>query len=218
MKKTSILSILIITGILLTACGNEKKELPKSPQKVDSTKVKVVDNKFKHPKYTITVEQAGKTLGDIEIELFPEIAQKMCRNFDSLVSIKFYDGTAFHRAVPGYIIQGGDPNSKDKPKELWGFGDTLQRRIPAEFSKYMHERGVISSARNMENINSAASQFFICLNTLPDLDKKYTIFGNVIKGIELADVISKVKVEKHPKTGEKTLPVKKVTMKIVKKD
>ncbi|MDW7997398.1 MAG: peptidylprolyl isomerase, partial [Bacteroidota bacterium] len=84
------------------------------------------------PRYAITVTHSGRSIGEILVELFPEVAPLHCVNFDSLVSIGFYDGTAFHRIVPGFVIQGGDPNSKTKPRETWGFGDPLQRRIPAE--------------------------------------------------------------------------------------
>ena len=167
------------------------------------------------PLYTITVYEEGIEWGDIVIELYPEIAPKMCRNFDSLVAIRFYDGTAFHRSVPSYVIQGGDPNSKDKPKDTWGNGDSSQVNIPAEFSSLKHEKGIVSTARDVD-INSGNSQFFICMKSAPKLDGKYTIFGKVISGMELAEKINSVKCEKQTLFDEISSPIKKITMKIRK--
>jgi peptidyl-prolyl cis-trans isomerase B (cyclophilin B) len=157
----------------------------------------------------ISVSQAGKKLGDIIIELFPDIAPKHCKNFDSLVAIKFYDGTAFHRVIPGFMIQGGDPNSKNKPEAMWGMGDNSQKKIPAEFSKLKHERGTISAARS-QDVNSATSQFFICVAPAPHLDGQYSIFGKVLSGMDVADKVVNTPRDKSDK------PLKKVEMKIRK--
>ncbi len=142
-------------------------------------------------RYAITVTHGGAPMGEIVIELFPEVAPLHVANFDSLVRIGFYDGTAFHRVVPGFVIQGGDPNSKDKPRETWGYGDPSQRRIPAEFNDRPHKRGTVSAARAADP-NSATSQFFICLVDLPQLDGKYTVFGQVVAGMEVVDAIAAV--------------------------
>ena len=163
------------------------------------------------PQYIITVTHDGETLGDILIETFPEVAPEHCRNFDSLVAIKFFDGTAFHRVVPGFVIQGGDPNSKNKPKETWGMGDPTQRTIPLEPSEHHHVRGILSMARTPEP-NSATSQFFICLDATPNLDGKYSIFGRVL-GEESMEVVDKI--VDVPRTGQS--PDNKVEMSIVKK-
>src|SRR5262245_54833622 len=114
------------------------------------------------PQYLITVTRGGQPLGQITIETFPDIAPKPSANFDSLVSIKFYDSTAFHRVIPGFVIQGGDPNSKNKPRSTWGYGDPSQRTVPAEFTRLSHTRGMMSAARATDP-NSATSQFFICV-------------------------------------------------------
>jgi peptidyl-prolyl cis-trans isomerase B (cyclophilin B) len=140
------------------------------------------------PKYEITVKQLGKELGKIVIELFPDIAPKHVANFDSLVKVGFYDGCAFHRVIPGFMIQGGDPNSKTEPKEKWGFGRPDQARVPAEFNKTSHARGILSAARSQDP-NSASSQFFICVADAKFLDGQYTAFGQTISGIEVADKI-----------------------------
>src|SRR5437868_7957173 len=114
------------------------------------------------PRFQIVTTQASATLGVIHVELFPTIAPRHVRNFDSLVSKQFYDTTAFHRVVPGFVIQGGDPNSRSGPVSTWGYGQPGQPTVKAEFSVARHERGILSAARS-NNINSATSQFFICV-------------------------------------------------------
>jgi len=145
-------------------------------------------NKSKNPQYEITVKQKGAELGKIILELYPEIAPKHVHNFDSLVSSGFYDGTAFHRVIPGFMIQGGDPNSKTMPKEKWGYGDPSQTKVPAEFNSTSHERGILSAARSQDP-NSATSQFFICVADAKFLDRQYTAFGKAISGMEVADKV-----------------------------
>lgn len=162
------------------------------------------------PKYVISVTQGDKNLGDITIELFPDVAPKHCANFDSLVSIGFYNGTAFHRVIPGFVIQGGDPNSKSLPKNKWGYGDPSQKTVPAEFNDIKHERGIISAARS-QNPNSATSQFFICVASTPSLNNQYTVYGRVLTGMEVADVIVN-----SPRDANDN-PNVKIEMKIVKK-
>ena len=106
-----------------------------------------------NPHYVISVTHGGNAIGQIELELFPDIAPLHCKNFDSLVAIKFYDGLAFHRVVPGFVIQGGDPNSRNKPESTWGQGDPSQKKVPAEFSTKSHLRGIMSAARLGNDIN-----------------------------------------------------------------
>ncbi len=163
------------------------------------------------PQYVITISQGGKVLGDIVLELFPDIAPKHCANFDSLVAIKFYDGTAFHRVIPGFMIQGGDPNTKnDALMSKWGQGDRTQTRIPAEFNKTKHVRGILSAARSSDP-NSATSQFFICVDEATFLDGQYTAYGQVLSGMEVADLVVNT-----PRNGNDR-PDTKVTMTIRKK-
>jgi peptidyl-prolyl cis-trans isomerase B (cyclophilin B) len=164
----------------------------------------------KKPQYVISVTQGGKPLGEIVLELFPEIAPKHCANFDSLVSIKFYDGTAFHRVIPGFMIQGGDPNTKTDNVSSWGMGDPSQTRVPAEFNKTSHVRGILSAARSQDP-NSATSQFFICVDNATFLDNQYTAYGQVVSGMEVAD-----KIVNSPRNGQDR-PDVKVVMTIRKK-
>ncbi|MCZ6800408.1 MAG: peptidylprolyl isomerase [Nitrospirae bacterium] len=126
--------------------------------------------------------------GEMEIVLFPELAPKHVASFMKLAKSGFFNGTIFHRVIPGFMIQGGDPNTKDPNKRReygkGGPGYTL----PAEFNRVRHERGILSAARTADP-NSAGSQFFLMVNKAPHLDGQYTVFGEVIKGMEISDQI-----------------------------
>ena len=126
--------------------------------------------------------------GEMVIEFWPETAPNTVANFIKLAKSGFYDGTAFHRIIKGFMIQGGDPLSKDASKEaMWGTGGA-DEKIKAEFSERKHDFGVISMARSA-SIDSASSQFFICLEGAQALNGKYTCFGKLIKG---EDVLKKL--------------------------
>ena len=140
------------------------------------------------PQYQILTKRAGNFLGIINVELFPNIAPNHVKNFDSLVSTQFYDSTAFHRVIPGFMIQGGDPNSRSGPKSTWGYGDPNQPTVNAEFSAAYHLRGILSAARDA-NINSANSQFFICVAPAAWLNGQYSIYGHVTSGMNIVDTI-----------------------------
>lgn len=140
------------------------------------------------PQYQITTTRAGNPLGTFNIELFPLIAPLHVQNFDSLVNDQFYDSTAFHRVVPGFVIQGGDPNSISGPVSTWGQGQPWQVTVPAEFSVVRHLRGRIGAARDTDP-NSANSQFYVCAANATFLDGDYTVFGQVTSGINIVDSI-----------------------------
>ena len=130
-------------------------------------------------------------LGNIEIKLLPELAPEHVRNFVKLAQSKFYDGTLFHRVIPGFMIQGGDPNTKDTNlKSQWGMGGPGYN-IKAEFNSRSHLRGIISMARSQEP-DSAGSQFFIVTSDSTFLDREYTVFGEVTDGMDVADKIVKL--------------------------
>jgi peptidyl-prolyl cis-trans isomerase B (cyclophilin B) len=140
------------------------------------------------PMYNIDVKRGGIFLGSIKIELFPAIAYHHVRNFDSLVGAHFYDSTAFHRVIPNFMIQGGDPNSRHGATSTWGFGQAGQPTVNAEFSAAKHLRGILSAARS-NNINSATSQFFICVTAYPSLNGNYSVYGRVTGGMNYVDTI-----------------------------
>lgn len=125
--------------------------------------------------------------GNIEIKFFPETAPNHVNNFIELTKKEFYDGTTFHRVIPGFMIQGGDPNSKDHDKSRHGTGSPGYT-VKAEFSSKPHKRGILSMARSA-NPDSAGSQFFICAGDSLFLDNKYTVFGEVVSGMESVDKI-----------------------------
>ena len=126
--------------------------------------------------------------GSIEIRFFPEKAPKHVENFVTLAKTGFYDKTIFHRVIPDFMIQGGDPNTKDeKDKSSYGMGGP-GHRVQAEFNDRPHVRGVVSMARSNDP-DSAGSQFFIVVKDAPYLNGQYTVFGEVVKGMEVADKI-----------------------------
>ncbi len=125
--------------------------------------------------------------GKIVFKLLPELAPEHVRNFVKLAQSGFYDGTLFHRVIPGFMIQGGDPNTKTPDKSKWGMGGPGYT-IKAEFNTRSHLRGIVSMARAMDP-NSAGSQFFVVTSDSTFLDRQYTVFGEVIEGMETADQI-----------------------------
>lgn len=126
--------------------------------------------------------------GDMEIKFLPDVAPKHMENFIKLAKSGFYDGTIFHRVIPGFMIQGGDPNTKDSlKKDAYGQGGPGYN-VKAEFSELPHKRGVVSMAR-AQDPDSGGSQFFVVVEDSRFLDRKYTIFGEVVKGIGVADKI-----------------------------
>jgi len=125
--------------------------------------------------------------GNITLKLFPDVAPGHVRNFVDLAKKGFYDGTTFHRVIPGFMIQGGDPNSKDANKSKHGTGGPGYT-IKAEFNARPHKRGTLSMARS-QSPDSAGSQFFICVKDSAFLDRQYTVFGEVESGLEAVDAI-----------------------------
>ena len=135
----------------------------------------------------MTTAKIETNFGIITLKLLPELAPEHVRNFVSLASSGFYDGTLFHRVIPGFMIQGGDPNTKTSNKSSWGSGGP-GHNIKAEFSSRSHLRGIVSMAR-AQDPDSAGSQFFIVVADSTFLDRQYTVFGEVTEGIEVADKI-----------------------------
>ena len=152
--------------------------------------------------------------GELVAEFWPDVAPKTVENFKKLAKSGFFDGTAFHRIIKGFMAQGGDPLTKDASKEsMWGTGDPGYK-IKAEFNAKKHERGVLSMARSADP-DSAGSQFFICFGPAPMLDNKYTAFGKVIKGDAVLDKLANVPV-KQSASGENSKPVNRVALESVK--
>jgi peptidyl-prolyl cis-trans isomerase B (cyclophilin B) len=140
---------------------------------------------------TIHIQVKGESWGDIQLKFFPDVAPNHVRNMVKLANDKFYDGTTFHRVIPGFMIQGGDPNSKEQDRSRHGMGGP-GHRVNAEFNHRSHKRGTLSMARSQDP-NSAGSQFFICVADANFLDGQYTVFGEVVNGMETVDRIVNAK-------------------------
>ena len=172
--------------------------------------------------------------GDMVIEFYPDVAPMHVESFIILAKEGYFDGTTFHRVIPGFVIQGGDPNSKDDDRmndgtggragKYFGIGrenDPSTWTIPAEFNDSLHIKGTLSMARS-QNPNSGSSQFFICHAPTPQLNGKYTVFGQVIKGLDVIDAI--VNVDRPNKAnssyngpdGDNPFEKVEMTVKIVK--
>lgn len=145
--------------------------------------------------------------GTFKIALYPDVAPRHVENFKKLINDKFYDGLGFHRVLPDFIIQGGDPQTRGgKNRGMWGMGDPNQPKVPAEFSTRPFVRATVGAARASDP-NSASSQFFICLRPNPTWDGKYTVFGEIIQGLNNVQTISNVPREPGSEDKVKELPV-----------
>jgi len=147
--------------------------------------------------------------GDIVIKFRPDVAPKHVENFITLAKKGFYNKTIFHRVIPGFMIQGGDPNTKGSNTATYGQGGP-GHTVMAEFSKVSHKRGIVSMARSNDP-NSAGSQFFIVVADSTFLDGKYTVFGEVVKGMDVADKIVKLPRNRQDLPNERV----EMTVKIV---
>ena len=173
--------ILLTICLAIVGCGTKKE----NKESVMDKEIAVISTKF----------------GDIRLEFFDEIAPKHVESFKLHAQNGYYDGTIFHRVIPGFMIQGGDPLSKSEDKsrhgtggnaaKYFGIGDENSESswdLPAEFSATPHERGILSMARS-QNPDSGGSQFFICVADARFLDNQYTVFGKVVSGMDVVDSI-----------------------------
>lgn len=189
-KKQRGVLRLLITGLMASfftivsfnSCfAVEKKEQPKEQPK-EQTKG---DNEMEKLKNTRVVIETK--YGNIELKFYPEVAPNHVKNFIKLAKEGFYNGTIFHRVIPNFMIQGGDPNTKGTNKNTYGAGGPGYT-VKAEFSNINHKRGILSMARAADP-NSAGSQFFIVVKNSPYLDNQYTVFGAVVEGMDVVDKI-----------------------------
>jgi len=173
MKFLKIAMGLALCGLLIGSALAEIKDRKFTPEEIKkmSETSAVVETKF----------------GNIELRFFPDVAPNHVANFIDLAKKRFYDGTIFHRVIPGFVIQGGDPNTKGPDRSKHGMGGPGYT-LKAEFNEKLHKRGTLSMARAGQP-DSAGSQFFICHGAVPSLDRKYTVFGEVTSGIEVVDKI-----------------------------
>lgn len=181
----------LVVGLSLMVSAGLVEAADTASAKADHTKA-VIKTKF----------------GDMEIKFFPDKAPNHVQNFVKLAKSGFYDKTIFHRVIPGFMIQGGDPNTKDPNKsDTYGMGGPAEH-LKAEFNDVPHRRGILSMARTNDP-NSAGSQFFIVVKDSNFLDGQYTVFGEVVRGIEVAD-----KIVSLPR-NERDLPRERVEITVV---
>jgi peptidyl-prolyl cis-trans isomerase B (cyclophilin B) len=193
MKKAALVFVWLSVGVLFTSASfaqqQPKKFTPQEIKKMSETKA-IIETKF----------------GSITLKFFPDVAPGHVKNFIDLAKKGFYDGTTFHRVIPGFMIQGGDPNSKNPDKRMHGTGGPGYT-IKAEFNSKPHKRGTLSMAR-AASPDSAGSQFFICVKDSPFLDRQYTVFGEVVSGMEAVD-----KIVSQPRDGADN-PNDRIEMKV----
>ena len=191
--KLSILFATLLTAVVLVAEEKIQKEAPMN----SSNEVAVIKT----------------SEGDMVVQFWTDAAPKTIENFKKLARSGFYNGTIFHRIVKEFMIQGGDPNSKDPAKEdSYGAGGPGYK-IKAEFNDHPHDRGVISMAREPDP-DTAGSQFFICLAPVHRLDHQYTTFGKLIKGDDVLEKIGATPVERNSQ-GEVSKPTKRIVIKSI---
>ncbi len=193
--RSSIFAVALLLGSAVFAADEKKAE---NPTMNASSEVAVIKT----------------SEGNMVVQFWNDAAPNTIENFKKLARSGFYDGTIFHRIVKGFMIQGGDPNSKDPAKEnKYGEGGPGYK-IKAEFNDHAHERGVISMARE-SNPDSAGSQFFICLAPVTRLDHQYTTFGKLIKGDDVLEKIGDAPVTRSS-AGEVSKPTKRVVIESIK--
>ena len=188
--KRVLTALLVGVGLTALSVARAEDKKPVAPAAAPTNEVAVL--KF-------------KDFGDITFEFLPDLAPKTVENFKKLTRDKFYDGTKSHRLIPGFMIQLGDPLTRnDAMQARWGTGDPGYK-INAEFNDTSHVRGVVSMARSRD-VNSAGSQFFICFGAASHLDRQYTAFAKVTKGMDVLDKLEKVAVA-GPQGSTPTTPL-----------
>jgi peptidyl-prolyl cis-trans isomerase B (cyclophilin B) len=191
MRILMLCGVLLGIGLLIGCGGGKIDVMPAAPPPSHGPKA-IIKTKF----------------GDIHVKFYPDLAPNHVRNFITLAKSGFYDGTIFHRVIPGFMIQGGDPNTKNSlRKDTYGQGGPKDEKgnpimLKAEFSDTPHKRGIVSMARANEP-DTAGSQFFIVVEPSPFLDRKYTVFGEVTKGLGVADKIVMLPRNDHDLPNER---------------
>jgi len=201
------LTLALLLGLLAASCSDSSKPAPATttgdtgPSKLATPNPAVVDNE---------VAVIETDYGKIKIRFYPDVAPRHVENFKKLVREKFYDGVAFHRVLPENIIQGGDPSTRSGDRSQWGMGLPGQPMLEAEFNTRPFTRGTVGMARRGGDVNSATSQFFICLTDHPEWNGAYTVFGAVQQGLETVRMISNVESDPMTQMVRKKVVMKRV--------
>lgn len=207
---TLIVSTFILTGSFYCQKKNEVQTLHNPISKAELEKILMDLSKLTpQPAEPDEIAVIETDMGTIKFKLFPDVAPNHCKSFKILANSGFYNETLFHRVIPNFMIQGGDILSRDDDPNNDGTGSPGYS-IVAEFSNKNHKRGIVSAARKGNDINSAGSQFFICVADALYLDGQYSIFGEVIEGMDVVD-----KIANAPRNPNDR-PLKEIMMKNVK--
>lgn len=202
MKKRIFAALML--GLFAMACS----EAPKKEEAPAARTVATPNPAVKDDEIAVIETDYGK----IRIRFYPDVAPKHVENFKKLAREGFYDGLAFHRVIPDNIIQGGDPNTRSGPPETWGMGQPGQATVNAEFNTRPFLKGTVGMARRGGDIHSATSQFFICLMEHPEWNEQYTVFGEVIQGIETVKLISNAPHDQMTQRLNDKVVMKKVSI------
>lgn len=192
--KYSIFPLLLFICFIVAGCESTTappKSAPPIPKLQAGDEIVVIETEY----------------GKVKLQLFPDVAPNHVAAFKKRVSEGFYNGLAFHRAVPNLIVQGGDPNTRDKDRSTWGMGDESLPKINAEFNDRPFVKGTLGAARATDP-NSASTQFFICVEPFPQWDGQYTNFGQVIEGISNVQVMTMAPTEPDEKLKDKIVMTK----------
>jgi cyclophilin family peptidyl-prolyl cis-trans isomerase len=189
---------LAAAALLLAGCGGDERAAPEAPRAPAPNTAAIRD--VPHDVAVLTIRR----LGEIRIELLPELAPKTVANFVKLADAGFYDGTQFHRVIPGFMIQGGDPNTRQDDPRKYGKGGPGYT-IEDEFNDLSHERGVVSMA-NTGTPNTGGSQFFILHGDAPHLDGHHAAFGRVVAGMDIVDAITERPRDTYGRYGPRDRP------------
>ena len=199
--KKNLINLLFVSSFLFTGCSETKKE-----NTLKNTKQSNISANLTEKEATLNVVKEDYAIistsyGKMEVKFFEGAAPKHVESFKTHAKNGYFNGTIFHRVIPGFMIQGGDPNTKGENKASYGTGgyaakyygigledDSTTWSLPAEFNNIKHTRGILSMARSNDP-NSGGSQFFICAANVPHLNGKYTVFGQVVDGLEIIDQI-----------------------------
>ncbi len=190
-RALAILGCLVVMGCNSFAAPQGKTS-PPIPKVRPGEEIAVIETKY----------------GKVKIRFFPDVAPKHVENFKKLIKQGFYNGVAFHRAVPNLIVQGGDPRSRGNDRSLWGMGDDKLPRVKAEFNDRPFVKGTLGAARAMDP-DSASTQFFICVSEYPDWNGQYTNFGQVISGLRTVQTMTMAPTDEQQRLKAKIV-MKKV--------
>ena len=213
--KQTTLALAILVCLVLAGCDSGNSVIKNSPSPTPSGTARAGKPEVKtappmptlQPGEEVAVIETAQ--GKIKIQLFSDIAPKHVEHFKKLINEGFYNGLAFHRAVPNLIVQGGDPNTKGNDRETWGSGDKSLPKINAEFSDRPVVKGTVAAARNAYDPHSASTQFFICASPYRAWTGEYTNFGQVISGLDNVQAMTKAPTDNQERLKNKIV-MKKV--------